>query len=1008
MPTFNKQKRYIDKKGKQFGGGVWFDDKGIITKPGTGIYDRKAKETWDGLSMAEIQQHMNNMRFFMNLMDYGKPKSDGSSFMSAIGMLAGNGMDNNPYSVDSRDNGSNSKGSELTLMPMFGNMYAGGDKIEHRKGVKGGMPVEYHDASEVMPIVADNMGKSIVLDEVEVTPDRRLPIQDTLFEGITNQAANERADEFANRTSLTPGRFLGLMGANVPLAAGALGATVAAPALFDSTIAPLSDYVAGTKAGQAITGLLGNPYFNTAVEAGFAGHGLNHIVNDGVDGWGDAAMTALEVTPLGRLARPMVNAGRNSLDLLKDNAKAFYNNLTMDLNSTPGRYYHGSPSRTIEEFIPGKDGGIYFTPSKRAARGYTGNFGTGRVYEANLNLGDNPVVVDARGKAWNSIPEEEVANAFGIPKEEVYKQVGHYNAGAEPWYSDFLKPFGYNPDTRSYAVDQLVALGKDLGKSSLTIKGAKDSGKGLFGYKQLPYDQTIVYRPEQISLLEKSHPIKSNPQITTENAASMTPEQWTAAQDAAIARGDMDEAQRLRDLHFEVSAPNTVASVNGQPLQLYHGTSATFNAFDISKYGSTDGGTFGRGVYTTPVKEYAELYGKNNMPLYMKLDNPRDYRNVSIGDLMAEKLAFGDDFATGIGIDGALGRPSWKGFKGLEEYVSHNPENIKSSLSVTYDNNGVRIPLGERDNFGVNDIRYQRATDLASGNTPWTKENAQEATDWATTFFTRDVQPRLLRERAGLEGTRFTENSPFLGRISFGEMPASTARGMTDPIIQEAGNGTKYVTTMNAEDLSSLEDKVGGLIHEMREDMTNFHKGIYDTQIQELMKKERNLAQAYNQALSSGDFISATRILETTRNLQKMAVARGMTGAVTANETQLLKAAYKLPKNPKLDSSGNIEEMLAENTRFRAEASRRHGGKVMEDLDAEIDKMSDEEVLDILSSGDSYGQDYAQYIMENPEQKEKMIKNVKKAWKKVAVFTGAATTMSSLPEIIQGRVKSQE
>jgi len=30
--------------------------------------------------------------------------------------------------------------------------------------------------------------------------------------------------------------------------------------------------------------------------------------------------------------------------------------------------------------------------------------------------------------------------------------------------------------------------------------------------------------------------------ITPENAASITPEQWTAAQDAAIARGDMAEA----------------------------------------------------------------------------------------------------------------------------------------------------------------------------------------------------------------------------------------------------------------------------------------------------------------------------------------------------------------------------------------------------------------------------------------------------------------------------------
>jgi hypothetical protein len=90
----------------------------------------------------------------------------------------------------------------------------------------------------------------------------------------------------------------------------------------------------------------------------------------------------------------------------------------------------------------------------------------------------------------------------------------------------------------------------------------------------------------------------------------------------------------------------------------------------------------------------------------MKLDNPKDYRNSSIGDLIAEKLAFGDDFATGNGVDGVVGRPSWKGFKGLEEYVSHNPKNIKSSLPVTYDNNGVRIPLGERDNFNINDVRY--------------------------------------------------------------------------------------------------------------------------------------------------------------------------------------------------------------------------------------------------------------------------------------------------------------
>lgn len=276
------------------------------------------------------------------------------------------------------------------------------------------------------------------------------------------------------------------------------------------------------------------------------------------------------------------------------------------------------------------------------------------------------------------------------------------------------------------------------------------------------------------------------------------------------------------------------------------------------------------------------------------------------------------------------------------------------------------------------------------------------------------MQPRLVRERAGLEGARFTENSPFLGRFTFGEMPTSTARGMTEPIIQEAGNGTKYVTTMNAKDLSSIEDKIGGLVHEMREDMTNFHKGLYNKDIQTIMMQEKTFAGEMRKAAERGDYALANRYqnaLDQIESLKTMARQEGlMTDAVSFKENQILHDAYRIPKKQAVKGSENIEEKLAENTRFRAETSRRHGGKVMEELDAEIDKMSDEEVMDILSSGDSYGQDYAQYIKENPKQKEQMIKNVKKAWKKVAVFTGVATTtMSSLPEIVQGRVnKGQE
>ena len=190
-----------------------------------------------------------------------------------------------------------------------------------------------------------------------------------------------------------------------------------------------------------------------------------------------------------------------------------------------------------------------------------------------------------------------------------------------------------------------------------------------------------------------------------------TPEQWTAAQDAAIARGDMAEAQRLRNLHFKISAPNTkIVDNTGNPLRLYHGTKNKFNIFDESLYGSTDGGMYGTGVYTTPYKEYAKNYGDNIMNLYANIENPVDARNLSVNDLMIGKLEEGNDLFrwTDIGgkRDGVLGKNHYLNTKYPYEVVSHKPSNVKLADAVTYDDNGVRIPLGKRDNFNINDIRY--------------------------------------------------------------------------------------------------------------------------------------------------------------------------------------------------------------------------------------------------------------------------------------------------------------
>lgn len=64
-----------------------------------------------------------------------------------------------------------------------------------------------------------------------------------------------------------------------------------------------------------------------------------------------------------------------------------------------------------------------------------------------------------------------------------------------------------------------------------------------------------------------------------------------------------------------------VIDSQGRPLVVYHGTDAEFDTFDISKFGQTDSGEFGKGFYFTGSKNYAEEYGSIVMPVYLKITN---------------------------------------------------------------------------------------------------------------------------------------------------------------------------------------------------------------------------------------------------------------------------------------------------------------------------------------------------------------------------------------------------
>lgn len=94
------------------------------------------------------------------------------------------------------------------------------------------------------------------------------------------------------------------------------------PAIAASALLPLAG---AAFANTTLASIPATTWADGALTAGFGAHGLNHWVNEGIDGWGDAAMTAMEIAPLGGLVKPMWNAGRESYSVGNRYFKGLFN-----------------------------------------------------------------------------------------------------------------------------------------------------------------------------------------------------------------------------------------------------------------------------------------------------------------------------------------------------------------------------------------------------------------------------------------------------------------------------------------------------------------------------------------------------------------------------------------------------------------------------------------------------------------------------------------------------------
>lgn len=176
-------------------------------------------------------------------------------------------------------------------------------------------------------------------------------------------------------------------------------------------------------------------------------------------------------------------------------------------------------------------------------------------------------------------------------------------------------------------------------------------------------------------------------------------------------------------------AGSKVVDPKGQPLVVYHGTKADFDAFDNSKTGANDRGLWGRGHYFSASVDNANSYalrqgdGARVMPVYVSIKNPLILKTggdlvtrlpdgTNSRELVGENLdgAKIKQLALDGGHDGVIQiRPNGQ----IGDLVAYRPEQIKSATGNNGEFDGtkqdIRLSTRKTATERANDILAQKA-----------------------------------------------------------------------------------------------------------------------------------------------------------------------------------------------------------------------------------------------------------------------------------------------------------
>lgn len=197
--------------------------------------------------------------------------------------------------------------------------------------------------------------------------------------------------------------------------------------------------------------------------------------------------------------------------------------------------------------------------------------------------------------------------------------------------------------------------------------------------------------------------------------------------------GDYEDLQQLRDKHFEVKASNPLMN-RDRPTQLYHTVGdeydSSFNVFNPNIEGSnsaiytTDNLAMSKSYSSKPTydrvkKLYSNASKSYDIEGYYQPWNEIPYNGNIWSTRTLEKAVrnhpqYGIDRLVIHNIKDWGGKAMPKGTFLMDGNIkssgtvieNFNPNDLKYSSAITYDDLGNIIPLSKRDNFSIKDLRY--------------------------------------------------------------------------------------------------------------------------------------------------------------------------------------------------------------------------------------------------------------------------------------------------------------